>query len=338
MPALSAPLPRLFLLLLSIYSPTLATKFLFNGFKEAANLSLDASALITSNGILQLTNGSKRQIGHAFLSSPVHMLHRRSVVTSFSTAFVFEIVTVNGGGGEGLAFVVATSKTLPGAENGQFLGLLSTQNNGNFSNHLFAIEFDTVKATGPFNDIDKNHIGVDVNSLESNVAKPAAYYADGGNKVSIELLSAQPNQAWINYNGVTGILNVTIAPLRLPRPRRPLISHAIDLSPIFKEYMYVGFSAATGNLTSHHYILGWSFSTVGVASSLDPSQLPLPRQKDASPASRFRRLKIALGVFFGLLSSIALIALLIKSIKDGNFLSFIMLVAQIKDKFSQYGD
>ncbi|CAD5181249.1 unnamed protein product [Musa acuminata subsp. malaccensis] len=335
---LKAPLPHLFLLLLSIYSPTLATKFLFNGFKEAANLSLDASALITSNGILQLTNGSKRQIGHAFLSSPVHMLHRRSVVTSFSTAFVFEIVTVNGGGGEGLAFVVATSKTLPGAQNGQFLGLLSTQNNGNFSNHLFAIEFDTVKATGPFNDIDKNHIGVDVNSLESNVAKPAAYYADGGNKVSIELLSAQPNQAWINYNGVTGILNVTIAPLRLPRPRRPLISHAIDLSPIFKEYMYVGFSAATGNLTSHHYILGWSFSTDGVGSSLDPSQLPLSRQKDASPASRFRRLKITLGVFFGLLSSIALIALLIKSIKDGNFLSFIMLVAQIKDRFSQYGD
>ncbi|CAD5181248.1 unnamed protein product [Musa acuminata subsp. malaccensis] len=296
MPTLPAPLPRLLLLLLllSIYSPTLATEFLFNGFKEAANLSLDASALITSNGVLQLTNDSKRQIGHAFLSSPVHMLHNRSVAASFSTAFVFDIVTVNGSGGDGLAFVVATSKTLPGAQNGQFLGLLSTQNNGNISNHLFAIEFDTVKAIGPFTDIDENHVGVDVNSLESNVSKSAAYYADGGKKVSVDLLSAQPIQAWIDYNGVTSILNVTIAPLPLPRPRRPLISHAIDLSPIFKEYMYVGFSAATGKLTSYHYIMGWSFSTDGVASSLDLSQLPLPpRQKEASPASKASILKTA---------------------------------------------
>ncbi|XP_065000929.1 L-type lectin-domain containing receptor kinase SIT2-like [Musa acuminata AAA Group] len=296
MPALPAPLPRLLLLLLllSIYSPTLATEFLFNGFKEAANLSLDASALITSNGVLQLTNDSKRQIGHAFLSSPVHMLHNRSVAASFSTAFVFDIVTVNGSGGDGLAFVVATSKTLPGAQNGQFLGLLSTQNNGNFSNHLFAIEFDTVKAIGPFTDIDENHVGVDVNSLESNVSKSAAYYADGGKKVSVDLLSAQPIQAWIDYNGVTSILNVTIAPLPLPRPRRPLISHAIDLSPIFEEYMYVGFSAATGKLISYHYIMGWSFSTDGVASSLDLSQLPLPpRQKEASPASKASILKTA---------------------------------------------
>ncbi|CAL9106374.1 unnamed protein product [Musa acuminata var. zebrina] len=330
MPALPAPHPRLLLLLLlSIYSPTLATEFLFNGFKEAANLSLDASALITSNGVLQLTYDSKRQIGHAFLSSPVHMLHNRSVAASFSTTFVFDIVTVNGGGGDGLAFVVATSKTLPGAEDGQFLGLLSTQNNGNFSNHLFAIEFDTVKAIGPFTDIDENHVGVDNNSLESNVSKSAAYYADGGKKVSVDLLSAQPIQAWIDYNGVTSILNVTIAPLPLPRPRRPLISHAIDLSPIFKEYMYVGFSAATGKLTSYHYILGWSFSTDGVASNLDPSQLPLPpRQKEASTASRTSRLKTAVGALVGFLVFIVLIALLIKSIKDGNMLSFIQLVKE----------
>ncbi|CAL9111128.1 unnamed protein product, partial [Musa textilis] len=150
---------------------------------------------------------------------------------ALSAAFVFDIDTVNGSGGDSLAFVVATSKTLPGAENGQFLGLLSTRNNGNFSNHLFAIEFDTVKAIGPFADIDENHVGVDVNSLQSNVAKAAAYYANSGKKVSVELLSAQPNQA---YNGGTSILYVTIAPLPLPRPRRPLMSHAIDLSPILR--------------------------------------------------------------------------------------------------------
>ncbi|KAF8768800.1 hypothetical protein HU200_007362 [Digitaria exilis] len=128
------------------------------------------------------------------------------------------------------------------------------------------------------NDINGNHVGVDVNSLVSNLSEPAAYYAgdddDNPNKLApVTLESAQPIQAWIDYDG--GILNVTVAPVSVPadgRPRRPLISTKLDLRPIFKDKQdmyYVGFSSSTGKLASSHYILAWSFRTNGPAQSIN---------------------------------------------------------------------
>ncbi|XP_074566108.1 L-type lectin-domain containing receptor kinase IV.2-like [Curcuma longa] len=280
-------------------SAALATEFLFNGFRDAAkNLSMDGAALITSNGVLQITNDSMRQIGHAFFSSPVLMLKNESTSSparSFSTTFVFNIITYNGSGGHGIAFVVAPSIPLREVEASQYLGLLDEDNNGDSSNHLFAIEFDT-KAHGQFADINDNHVGVDINNLSSVVAVPAAYQTDELENVSVNLLGGEPIQAWIDYDGAVKVLNVTIAPFMLTKPHRPLISWPIDLSPIFKEYMYVGFSSATGKVMSYHYVLGWSFSTNESAPNLTLSELPLPlRKKVNSPTtSRFFTVKVVL--------------------------------------------
>ncbi|KAG6472795.1 hypothetical protein ZIOFF_070273 [Zingiber officinale] len=276
-----------------------ATEFLFNGFRDAAkNLSMDGAALITSNGVLQITNDSTRQIGHAFFNSRVLMLKNDSISSpalSFSTTFVLDIITYNGTGGHGMAFVIALSIPLHGVQDGQYLGLLNENNNGNFSNHLFAIEFDTVNATRRFVDFKENHVGVDINNLTSVVAVPAAYHTDEHKNVTVNLLGGEPIQAWIDYDGAAKVLNVTIAPFMVPKPHQPLISWPINLSPIFKEYMYVGFSAATGRPTSNHYVLGWSFSTVGLAPNLTLSELPLPpRKKVNSSTSRIGIVKAVL--------------------------------------------
>jgi hypothetical protein len=226
-------------------------------------------------------------MGHAFLDPPVRAV-REGVVVSFSTAFVFDIVTIDRTGGHGLAFVMAASKALPGASVEQLLGLLGKNNLGNASNHVFAVEFDTVQAP-LLNDINSNHVGVDLNSLVSNVSKPAAYFTDDGKNVPVTLESAQQMQAWVDYDGRTKVLNVTIAPISVTgRPRRPLISHAVDLLPIFKQDMYVGFSTSTGNkLTSSHYILAWSFRTGGEpALAIDLSGLPRVPKRPAPPPSR----------------------------------------------------
>ena len=68
--------------------------------------------------------------------------------------------------------------------------------------------------------------------------------------------------AWIEYDGETEILNVTIAPLKVSKPSKPLISQAIhDIKFVMKETMFFGFSASTGKRkASSHYILGWSVS------------------------------------------------------------------------------
>jgi hypothetical protein len=263
-----------------------AVDFIYNGFQHAADLSLDGSASVLRGGALQLTNDSTNLMGHAFFAPPVPMLVNKAIV-SFSTAFVFDIVTVGRGGGHGLAFVVAASKVLPEASAEQYLGLLGKGNLGNSSNHVFAVEFDTVQASGLLNETNGNHVGVDLNSLVSSLSEPAGYFTDdGGRNVSVPLESAQPIQAWVEYDGRARVLNVTIAPASVPtRPHRPLISHAIDLTAIFKQDMYVGFSAATGKLASSHYILAWSFRTDGVAQSIDLSRLPKVPKTPAPPPS-----------------------------------------------------
>ncbi|OEL32881.1 L-type lectin-domain containing receptor kinase V.9 [Dichanthelium oligosanthes] len=157
------------------------------------------------------------------------------------------------------------------------------------------------------NDTNGNHVGVDVNSLVSTVSAPVAYYAgDGENaKVPVTLESAQPIQAWIDYDGGSGVLNLTIAPVSVAdRPHRPLISTKLDLRPVFKENMYVGFSSSTGKLASSHYILAWIFRTNGLAQSIDLRRLPKVPRPSTGP-SKLVVIKFAAVVCAGTLALIA---------------------------------
>lgn len=94
------------------------------------------------------------------------------------------------------------------------------------------------------------------------------------------LISGDPIQVWIDYDGFSKLISVTLAPINIPKPKQPLLSIAIDLSPDLLDSMYVGFSSATGAVASNHYVLRWSFNTSGEAQRLDLSKLPsLPRGK-----------------------------------------------------------
>ncbi|PKH47940.1 hypothetical protein CRG98_050393 [Punica granatum] len=85
-------------------------------------------------------------------------------------------------------------------------------------------------------------------------------------------------QVWVDYDGTEKRINVTLAPFSVARPSTPLLSQSLDLSPIVKETMFVGFSSSTGSLLTSHYILGWSFQMNGQLEELALSKLPnLPR-------------------------------------------------------------
>ncbi|XP_020519829.1 L-type lectin-domain containing receptor kinase S.4-like [Amborella trichopoda] len=285
--------------------------FVFNGF-EPANLSLNGASLVRSNGALQLTNSSLNLIGHSFYHRPLSF---RSD-TSFSTTFVFAIVPpVPGQGGHGLAFTIAPSPLLPGAQIGQWLGLLNSTTDGNSSNHVFAVEFDTVQ--GQNGDIDSNHVGIDINSLVSNASESAAYYSGDNQKQAIILDDAVPIQAWVGYRAREKRIDVTIAPFRVDKPHRPLISHTLDLSSVLLPSMYVGFSSATMKLGSAHYILGWSFSLNGEARPLDLSRLPsFPRPGAGSKRAETIMIVASLsGTFLLLAVAVILGAYLIRRAK-----------------------
>ncbi|KAK9123917.1 hypothetical protein Sjap_013519 [Stephania japonica] len=87
-------------------------------------------------------------------------------------------------------------------------------------------------------------------------------------------------QVWIDYDAVKKRVVVALAPMGVTRPRIPLLSTHLDLSLVFMDQMYVGFSASNGLLQSSQYILGWSFNIDGQAQKLDITRLPpVPRRK-----------------------------------------------------------
>ncbi|XP_043706740.1 L-type lectin-domain containing receptor kinase IV.1-like [Telopea speciosissima] len=254
--------------------------FTYNGFREA-NISLDGLAQITHNGLLMLTNGTKLQKSHTFYPHPLHFKNLSTGnVFSFSTTFVFAMVseypTI---GGPGIAFVITPSMKFPGAEAGHYMGLFNATNLGNSSNHVIAVELDSLLNLD-FKDIDDNHVGIDINELTSIKSSPTSFFSDQDHQHhNLTLISGQPMQLWVEYNGPQKQLNVTIAPFNVPKPFIPLLSLNLDLARIIIDPMFVGFSSATANVQVNQYVLGWSFRMNGEAGELDLSRLPkLPRR------------------------------------------------------------
>ena len=69
---------------------------------------------------------------------------------------------------------------------------MNASNNGLSTNHLLAIELDTIEGQ-EFQDIDNNHVGIDVNSLKSLESATATYFSDQERKnISLELVSGNP--------------------------------------------------------------------------------------------------------------------------------------------------
>ncbi|KAL3536424.1 hypothetical protein ACH5RR_004885 [Cinchona calisaya] len=253
--------------------------FIYQGFKSS-NLSLDGLATVTNNGLLRITNITKLVMGHAFYPNPINFKSTpNSSAYSFTTQFVFAIVPqISGLSGHGMAFVIAPTRGLPGGLTTQFLGLFNGSTNGDATNHVFAVELDTIQ-THEFGDINDNHVGIDINSLNSTVSQPARYRANNKNAFdNLTLSSGRLMQLWVEYDGVDKRIDVTLAPIAAAKPNTPLLSLSYDLSQILQQTMYVGFSASTGTLAAAHFVLGWSFKMNGAAQALDLSRLPkLPR-------------------------------------------------------------
>ncbi|CAI9782362.1 unnamed protein product [Fraxinus pennsylvanica] len=308
---MAEPLCSLGLLLLfcSLFLKSQSIDFVYNGFSRS-NLVLDGYAKIKDKA-LKLTDTSQNAIGHAFYPKQIPMFKNSSPsASSFSTQFVFQIVPSDANrGGYGFAFILSPSTQLSGAEGGQYLGVVNPSNDGNSSNHLFIVEFDTVSGYKEKSDRYGNHIGINTNGMESKISESASYYKGSTQKKEeVYLEEKDPIQAWIEYDGGAKQVNVTVAPLSISKPIKPLISLSIDLSPVMKDYMYAGFSAATGKKASSHYIHGWSFKLNGIADPLNVSQFSaIPAEKSTSSQNK---LKILISTFSVVLF-ILLLALII---------------------------
>lgn len=246
-------IPSLFLSFQSIF----AIEFLFNGF-NSTSISLYGNATIESR-ILTLTKKSNFSIGRGLYPSRIVTKGSNSTeVLPFSTSFIFAMAPFrNKLPGHGIVFLFVPFSGIQGANSAQNLGFLNRTNTGNSSNHVLGIEFDVFK-NEEFSDINANHVGIDVNSLTSMSSNTAGYWHDEKSFKELKLNNGKIYQVWIDYKD--SILNVTMAPVGRKRPKRPLLNVSIDLSQVFEDEMFVGFTASTGALIESHKILSWSFS------------------------------------------------------------------------------
>uniref|UniRef100_A0A8R7PA10 non-specific serine/threonine protein kinase n=3 Tax=Triticum urartu TaxID=4572 RepID=A0A8R7PA10_TRIUA len=280
-------------------------EFAYNGF-TGANLTLDGAAF-TPDGLLMLTNGTTQAKGQAFHPSPLPFrveANATGAARSFSTTFVFAIYGQSANlSSPGMAFFVSESnEALSTAMPGQFLGLLNHTDGGNRSEHIFAVEFDTL-FNDDFRDINNNHVGVDVDSLVSVVSAVPGYLDDFGYNGygpkfnNLSLTSGKAMQVWVDYDGRATQVNVTMAPLGVARPKYPLLQTTVDLSGVVQSTACIGFSAATGALATGHFVFGWSFALDSPAPALNISALPaLPPLAWPKPKSNSKILEIVLAV------------------------------------------
>jgi hypothetical protein len=140
-------------------------------------------------------------MGHAFYPAPLHMADSpNGTVQSFSACFVIGIISVYDLSSHGLTMLVAPNKDFTKATPVQYLGLINGSNNGNRTNHIFAVELDTWK-NSEFGDINNNHIGVDINSLSSVQSHPAGFFHDqNGTFKNLTLSSQEAMQVWVDYD------------------------------------------------------------------------------------------------------------------------------------------
>ncbi|KAK6123567.1 hypothetical protein DH2020_042688 [Rehmannia glutinosa] len=289
--------PVLFILFLQLTVPASSLDFLFNSFTDtsaAANITLTNDARIQPP-VIRLTNDSNQfSLGRAFYPSriPFKPSNSTNVTTSFSTQFVFSVLPdIATSPGFGLAFVLSNTTSPPNALAGQYFGLFSSSTTSSPA-PLLAIEFDTGR-NPEFNDPDSNHVGIDLNNIESVITQTAGYYnATGtGNSanftfVPLDMRNGQNIHAWIEFNGPENEINVTIAPAGMARPARVMLSYR---NPVIANYcgteMFVGFSASKTQWVEAQRVLAWSFSDVGVSRNINTTGLPVFRLENSGSSS-----------------------------------------------------
>ncbi|KAK2999577.1 hypothetical protein RJ639_024325 [Escallonia herrerae] len=293
-----------FFVLLQILHPPLISaeniSFNFPSFTVLRNLTLLGDSFLR-NGVIGLTRDltvPSSSAGTVIYNDPIPFFDPETNITaSFSTSFSFSINNLNPTSfGDGLSFFLSPDNQTLGSPGG-YLGIV---NSSQFTKNKFiAIEFDT-RLDLHFNDPNDNHVGLDIDSLNS--IKTADAMSKG-----IDLKSGNLITAWIDYKNEEEKLMVFLSYSSF-KPESPLMMVDIDLSDYFKEFKYVGFSASTEGSTELHLIESWSFQTSGFrpvrprnhphnvsdSSVIITPPIPVP---DSSPKnSRHRKIGLGLGI------------------------------------------
>lgn len=216
-------------------------------FSDTSNWQLNGSAQnLTPNadGVLRLTNNTG-QSASAFSLNTISL----GLDVSFSAAFQFMISNPLGGdpydggpGADGLVFSLQTVSNTAGGGGGG-IGYMGIANS-------VGIEFDNYFNSG--SDINGNHVGINLNGDVNSVTSRA---------VGTDLVGSGLWTAWVDYNGVTDLLEVRLSNGNV-RESASFLSYNVDLYSVFGgSNVYVGFTSGTGFVGAQHDVLNLEFNS-----------------------------------------------------------------------------
>jgi hypothetical protein len=231
---------------------------------------LGSARFSDEKGAIQIPDESqldlRHQAGRAIHAYPIRMLDPLTgTPASFETTFSFQFSNssaeshvnstdgYNNSGGSGLAFIVVPDEFTVGRP-GPWLAMLNDACEDNYK--AVAVEFDT-RHNPEFGDPNDNHVGINLGSIISSTTVNAS-------DVGVYLKDGLIHQAKIAYNGSRSWMEVSLG-------SKTIFSGSLDLSPFLNEYMFVGFSASTGNMTQIHNVYSWNFTSTSQASLRAPS-------------------------------------------------------------------
>lgn len=217
------------------------SSFQFNGTAAAMHGCTPAPCdpvISLGQPVLRMTN-NLGQSGSIFLTNPVSL----AADASFSTDFCFRILNPvgigdsDGPGADGLVFVLQTVSNTAGGGGGG-IGYQGIANS-------LGIEFDTFDN----GEINGNHVGIDLNGSVASVVAAS---------VSPRMNDGATWHAWVDYDGVTDLLEVRISTSPV-RPASALIGMTVDLVAVLGQTTaFAGFTSGTGAGGGTHEITCWN--------------------------------------------------------------------------------
>ncbi|KAJ6760426.1 L-TYPE LECTIN-DOMAIN CONTAINING RECEPTOR KINASE VIII.2-LIKE [Salix purpurea] len=205
---------------------------------------LGSARFSDEKGAIQIPDESqlsdlRHQAGRAIFAYPIRMLDPLTV----------SVIV----GGSGLTFIMVPDEFTLGRP-GPWLGMLNDACEDDYK--AVAVEFDT-RHNPEFGDPNDNHVGINLGSIISTTTVNAS---DAG----VYLKDGLIHEATIVYDGSRRWMGISLG-------SKTIFSGSLDLSPFLNEYMFVGFSASTGNKTQIHNIYRWNFTSTSQASLRAPS-------------------------------------------------------------------
>ncbi|MEO1672465.1 MAG: PQQ-dependent sugar dehydrogenase, partial [Cyanobacteria bacterium J06631_2] len=232
----------------------------FDNFANTAGLTLNGNASQADNAI-RLTPTSRNQAGSAYFNRPLAI----DADTSFESQFQFQL-SGGSGGADGFTFLLQNnSQALNFLGNtGGGLGYTNVQSTAASDvTQSLAIEFDTYQNTW---DINNNHISVlrdgNIGNALTTVAAP------------LDLNSGDLLNAWVDYDGNTNLLEVSLANTA-NKPDAALLSLNVDLASVLGSQAFLGFSAGTGGLVNNHDIRSWQVASNSTLLAAPPTSVAL---------------------------------------------------------------